>query len=136
MQSYNNVTMLGNLTRDPELKYTAKGDAVANLGVALNHKYKDRNDEWQEDTTFVDVEAWGRTAESCGEHLQKGQRVFIVGRLKTDQWEDKDTGTKRSKLRVRAIRVHFLDAFGEAKAGKDSRKRDGDHFDGGSFFDQ
>lgn len=128
MQSYNHVCLMGNLTRDPELKYTGNGDAVANLGMALNHKYKNKNGELKEDVTFVDVEAWGSTAENCNKYLQKGSRAFIVGRLKTDEWEDKETGAKRSKLRVRAVRVQFLDLASNDNK-RDSRKRDGDHFD-------
>lgn len=106
--SFNKVMIMGNLTRDPELRYTSSGTAIAQLGVATNRKYKDANDEWQEEVTFIDVEVWGRQAENCNEYLSKGRPVFIEGRLKFDQWEDKETGQKRSKLKVAGDRVQFL----------------------------
>lgn len=91
---------MGNLTRDPEIKYTPKGTAVAELGLAINRVYSTDQGERREETTFVDVELWGRQAEIAGEYLKKGRPVFIEGRLKLDTWDDKTTGQKRSKMRV------------------------------------
>jgi len=98
--SFNKVILLGNLTRDPEIKYTPKGTAIANIGLAVNRVYSNDQGEKQEETTFIDVELWGRTAEIAQEYLRKGRPVLIEGRLKLDQWDDKATGQKRSKLRV------------------------------------
>jgi single-strand DNA-binding protein len=100
MASFNKVILLGNLTRDPEIKYTPKGTAIANLGLAVNRVYSNDQGEKTEETTFIDVELWGRTAEIAQEYLRKGKPVLIEGRLKLDQWDDKATGQKRSKLRV------------------------------------
>lgn len=91
---------MGNLTRDPEIKYTPKGTAVAEIGLAINRVYSTDQGERREETTFVDVELWGRQAEIAGEYLKKGRPVFIEGRLKLDTWDDKATGQKRSKMRV------------------------------------
>jgi single-strand DNA-binding protein len=98
--SFNKVILLGNLTRDPEIKYTPKGTAIANIGLAVNRVYSNDQGEKNEETTFIDVELWGRTAEIAQEYLRKGRPVLIEGRLKLDQWDDKQTGQKRSKLRV------------------------------------
>jgi single-strand DNA-binding protein len=100
MASYNKVMLLGNCTRDPEVKYTPKGSAVADLGLAINRYYTTDGGEKREETTFVDVTLWGRQAEIAGEYLKKGRPVFIEGRLQLDTWDDKQTGQKRSKLRV------------------------------------
>jgi single-strand DNA-binding protein len=100
MASFNKVILLGNLTRDPEIKYTPKGTAIANVGLAVNRVYSNDQGEKIEETTFVDVELWGRTAEIAQEYLKKGRPVLIEGRLKLDTWDDKQTGQKRSKLRV------------------------------------
>lgn len=100
MASYNRVLLLGNLTRDPEIRYTPKGTAVAELGLAVNRVYSAENGEKREETTFVDVTLWGRTAEIAGEYLKKGRPVFVEGRLQMDTWDDKATGQKRSKLKV------------------------------------
>ncbi|MEK0446870.1 MAG: Single-stranded DNA-binding protein [Verrucomicrobiota bacterium] len=91
---------MGNLTRDPEIKYTPKGTAVADIGLAINRVYSSDQGEKREETTFVDVELWGRQAEIAGEFLKKGRPVYIEGRLKLDTWDDKQTGQKRSKMRV------------------------------------
>lgn len=93
--SYNKVILLGNLTRDPELRFTSKGTALATLSLAVSRKYQDR-----EETTFVDCSAWGKTGETIAKHFKKGSSVLIEGRLKLDQWDDKQTGQKRSKLGV------------------------------------
>ena len=100
MASFNKVILLGNLTRDPEVRYTPKGTAVTELGMAVNRVYTAVNGEKREETTFVDVTLWGRTAEIAGEYLKKGRPVFIEGRLQLDTWDDKQSGQKRSKLKV------------------------------------
>jgi single-strand DNA-binding protein len=100
MASFNKVILLGNLTRDPEVRYTPKGTAVTELGMAVNRVYSGENGEKREETTFVDVTLWGRTAEIAGEYLKKGRPVFIEGRLQLDTWDDKQSGQKRSKLKV------------------------------------
>ena|ERR1700690_4080386 len=110
MASYNKVLLMGNLTRDPEVKYTPKGTALANLGLAVNRRWTTETGEQKEEVTFVDVEVWGRQAETAGQYLSKGRPVFIEGRLKLDSWEDKESGQKRNKLKVVAERVQFLGA--------------------------
>ena len=107
MANLNKVFLVGNLTRDPEVKYLPSGTAVADLGLAVNEVYKNRDGETKESTVFVDVAVWARQAETCGEYLSKGSPVLIEGRLQLDQWETQQ-GEKRSKLRVRADRVQFL----------------------------
>src|ERR1039457_4294801 len=100
MASFNKVILLGNLTRDPEVRYTPKGSAVCDLGVAVNRQYTLDSGEKREEVTFVDVVLWARLAEIAGEYLKKGRPVFIEGRLQMDSWEDKQSGQKRTKLRV------------------------------------
>jgi single-strand DNA-binding protein len=101
MASFNKVILLGNLTRDPQVRYTPSGMAVADVGLAVNHSWFDKNaNQRREEVTFVDVTLWGRTAEIAGEYLSKGRQVLIEGRLRLDQWDDKQTGQKRSKLCV------------------------------------
>src|SRR2546425_1087653 len=100
MASFNKVILLGNLTRDPEVRYTPKGSAVCDLGIAVNRVYTTDSGERREEVTFVDVTLWGRTAEIAGEYLKKGRPVFIEGRLQLDSWDDKQSGQKRSKLKV------------------------------------
>tara|TARA_X000000950_G_scaffold284034_1_gene386279 strand:- start:5198 stop:5599 length:402 start_codon:yes stop_codon:yes gene_type:complete len=104
---------MGNLTRNPELRYTPSGSAVADLGLAVNESFKNKSGETVEQTCFVDVVVWGRQAETASEYLQKGSPVFVEGRLQFDQWESQQ-GEKRSKLRVRAERVQFLSSGGGA----------------------
>src|SRR5690349_17757063 len=108
MASFNKVLLMGNLTRDPEVRYTPKGTAVTELGIAVNRIYTGESGEKREEVTFVDVTVWGRTAENVGEYLRKGRPVFIEGRLQLDSWEDKQSGQKRNKLRVVADNVQFL----------------------------
>jgi single-strand DNA-binding protein len=108
MASYNKVLLMGNLTRDPEVRYTPKGTALANIGLAVNRTYKTESGEQKEEVTFVDIEVWGRQAETVGQYLAKGRPVFVEGRLKLDSWEDKESGQKRNKLKVVAERVQFL----------------------------
>lgn len=100
MASFNKVMLLGNLTRDPEVKYTPKGSAVTDVGLAVNRTYTTDGGEKREETTFVDITMWGRQAEIAGEYLKKGRPLFVEGRLQLDTWDDKQTGQKRSKLRV------------------------------------
>lgn len=107
MADLNRVFLMGRLTRDPEVRYTPSGTAVADLGVAVTERYKDRDGNWQEKPVFVDVVVWGRQAETSAEYLFKGSPLFIEGRLQLDQWENQ-SGEKRSKLRVRADQVSFL----------------------------
>ena len=108
MANLNKVLLMGNLTRDPEVRYTPKGTAVTELGIAVNRIYTGENGEKREEVTFVDVTVWGRTAENVGEYLKKGRPVFIEGRLQLDSWEDKQSGQKRNKLKVVADNVQFL----------------------------
>ena len=107
MASFNKVMLMGNLTRDPELRFTSNGSAVASFGLAVNRKFK-QGDEWKDDVCFVDITAWGRQAETCKDYLRKGSSVMVEGRLKYDQWQDRDTGKTRSKLNVTATNVQFL----------------------------
>ncbi|HNW92294.1 MAG TPA: single-stranded DNA-binding protein [bacterium] len=107
LRSLNKVFLLGNLTRDPELKYTGTGMAVAKLGLAVNRRFKSKSGEWQEEATFIDVDVWGKSAENVAQFCKKGSGVFIEGSLRLDSWE-KD-GEKRSKLKVTADRVQFAD---------------------------
>ncbi len=100
MASFNKVILLGNLTRDPEVRYTPKGSAVCDLGIAVNRVYTTDSGEKREEVTYVDVVLWARLAEIAGEYLKKGRPVFIEGRLQMDSWDDKQTGQKRTKLRV------------------------------------
>lgn len=108
MASMNRVFLMGNLTRDPEVRYVPSGQAVVDLRLAVSHKYKTQSGEDKEETCYVDVNAWGRTAENCGQYLSKGSPLLVEGRLKYDEWE-KD-GKKSSKLRVVADRVQFIGA--------------------------
>lgn len=118
MPSFNSVTLLGNLTRDPELKTLASGGAVANFGLAVNRRWK-TDGETKEETTFVDCEAWGRTAELIGQYLTKGSACLVQGRLKYDTWEDKD-GSRRSRLKVVAEQVQFIDRKGGGNDAQES----------------
>lgn len=113
MANLNRVFLMGNLTRDPEVRYTPKGTAVAELGLAINRIYTADNNEKREETTFVDVTLWGRTAEIAGEYLKKGRPVFIEGRLQLDSWDDKQTGQKRSKLKVVGEAMQLMGGRGE-----------------------
>ncbi len=117
MANLNKVLLMGNLTRDPEVRYTPKGTAVTELGIAVNRIYSGENGEKREEVTFVDVTVWGRTAENAGEYLKKGRPVFIEGRLQLDSWEDKQSGQKRNKLKVVADNVQFLGSRGGASGG-------------------
>jgi len=112
MASYNKVILLGNLTRDPELRYIASGQAVATIGLAVNRTYKTSSGEKREETCFVDCTAWARTAEIICEYKRKGDPLLIEGRLKYDTWEDRDSGKTRSKLKVVIENFQFLNRSG------------------------
>jgi len=108
MANLNRVLLIGNLTRDPEIRYTPKGTAVAEIGLAVNRIYSGEDGEKKEETTFVDVTLWARQAEVAGQYLKKGRPVFIEGRLQLDTWDDKQTGQKRSRLRVVSENLQLL----------------------------
>jgi len=108
MASFNKVILVGNLTRDPELRYTPKGTAIAKVGIAVNRVWTNEAGEKKEEVTFVDVDIFGRTAENVGQYMRKGRPILIEGRLRLDQWDDKQTGQKKSKLGVVAETVQFL----------------------------
>lgn len=115
--SLNKVFLAGHLTRDPEVRFTPSGMAVADIGLAVNESYKDTaTNEWKEKPVFVDVVVWGKQAQSAGEYLSKGSPVLIEGRLQLDQWETQQ-GEKRSKMRVNAQRVQFLGSPNRGKSG-------------------
>ena len=108
MASFNKVILMGNLTRDPELRYTPTGTAVAKLGLAVNRTWRNADGQQQDETTFVDVDAFGKQAETLGQYMQKGRPILVEGRLKLDQWEDKNTGQNRSKLGVILEKFSFV----------------------------
>jgi single-strand DNA-binding protein len=116
MANLNKVFLLGNVTRDPELRYIQSGTAVLDLGLAVNRRTKQQDGSWGEEATFLDVTCWGRQAENCAEYLSKGRPVLVEGFLRLDQWQDKKTGEKRSRLRVTAQNVQFL-GFGRGGGG-------------------
>jgi len=107
MVDLNKVFLAGRLTRDPELRYIASGTAVASLSLAVSRNYKAKDGSKKEEVVFVDVSAWGRQAETCGEYLSKGSSLLVEGRLQLDRWET-NTGEKRNKLKVVAQRIQFL----------------------------
>lgn len=110
MSNFNKVLLMGNLTRDPEVRYTPKGTAIATIGLAVNRVWTNEGGEKKEEVTFVDVDVWGRQAETIGQYMAKGRSIFIEGRLKLDQWDDKESGQKRSKLKVVCENFQFLGA--------------------------
>ena len=111
MASYNKVILIGNLTRDPELRYTPKGVAIARIGLAVNRNWRDANSgELREEVTFVDVDAFGKQAETLGQYMKKGSPLMVEGRLRLDTWEDKQTSQKRSRLGVVLESFQFLDS--------------------------
>ncbi|MFO7820845.1 MAG: single-stranded DNA-binding protein [Lentisphaeria bacterium] len=121
MASLNKVLLMGNLTRDPELKYTQGGTAICKLGLAVNRRYQTSQGEDREETCFVDIDAFGRQAELCDRYLRKGAPAFVEGRLRLDQWEDRNTGQSRSKLKVNAQRVQFLGSPGSGSTFEDNQ---------------
>src|SRR5262245_63141086 len=132
MASFNRVILLGNLTRDVEVRYLQSGTAVADVGLAVNDRRKGQNGEWIEETTFVDVTLWGRTAEVAGEYLGKGSPILIEGRLKYDTWE-KD-GQKRSKLSVVCERMQMVGAKGGGGGGGGGRGGQNQSYDDGGDY--
>ena len=118
MASFNKVILVGNLTRDPQVKYTTGGTAVTEIGLAVNRRWMDKqSNQWKDETTFVDVTLWGRTAEIAGEYLAKGRPVLIEGRLQLDTWDDRESGQKRSKLRVVGENMTMLGGKGDNPGG-------------------
>jgi single-strand DNA-binding protein len=109
MANFNKVILIGNLTRDPELRYTPKGTAIAKIALAINRTWKTETGETKEEVTFVDVDAFGRQAETLGQYMKKGRPIMVEGRLKLDTWEDKQTNQKRSRLGVVLESFQFLD---------------------------
>ena len=107
MANVNKVILIGNLTRDPEVRYTPKGTAVTDISLAVNRTSSSEGEK-REETTFIDVTLWGRTAEVAGEYLNKGRPLYVEGRLQMDSWEDKNTGQKRTKLKVVGEKIEFL----------------------------
>lgn len=117
MASFNKVILAGNLTRDPELRYTPNGKAVTKLGLAVNRTWTSETGERREEVTFVDVDAFGRQAEVIAQYMRKGRPLLVEGRLKLDQWDDKQTGQKRSRLGVVLESFSFLDSNRTGEAG-------------------
>jgi single-strand DNA-binding protein len=115
MANFNRVLLIGNLTKDPELRYTPQGTGVVNLRLAVNRKFKDRNQELKEETCFITVVVWDKQAETCNQYLRKGSPVLIEGRLQSRSWED-NAGQKRNTIEVRAERVQFLGSGGAKDA--------------------
>jgi single-strand DNA-binding protein len=116
MANLNRVLLIGNLTRDPEVRYTPKGTAVAEIGLAINRVYSGEDGAKKEETTFVEVTLWARQAEIAGQYLKKGRPVFIEGRLQLDSWDDKQTGQKRSRLRVVSESLQLLGSRSEGES--------------------
>lgn len=108
MASFNQVILIGNLTRDPEIRYTPKGTAACQIGMAVNRKWRDESGAEREEVTFLDVQAWGKQAETVAKYLKKGSPLFVTGRLKLEEWDDKTTGKKVTKLRVVLEGFQFL----------------------------
>lgn len=133
MANLNKVMLMGNLTRDPEVRYTPKGTAVGDLGIAVNRRVSDGNGNWTDETTFVDVTVWGSNAENAQKFLSKGRGVFVEGRLQMDTWEDKQSGQKRSKLKVVAEVLQFLP---DGKGGAQTRQSPGSSGGNGGGYQQ
>lgn len=109
MPDVNRVLLAGRLTRDPELRYTPSGAPVCKMGLAVERRYRTKDGEQREETFFINVTAWSKTAEFCGENLKKGRPVLVEGRLRSDEWEDKTTGQRRTSIEVNAVRIQQLD---------------------------
>ena len=122
MASFNRVILMGNLTRDPELRYTPKGVAIAKLGLAVNRVWKTETGETKEEVTFVDIDSFGRQAETIAQYLKKGSPLLMEGRLRLDQWDDKQTGQKRSKLGVVLESFKFVGGTRTDGTGDGSRR--------------
>lgn len=126
MANVNKVILIGNVTRDPEVKFTSKGSAVTDVGLAINRNYTLDSGEKREETTFVDVELWGRLAEIAGEYAKKGRPIYIEGRLRMDSWEDKASGQKRSRMKVVGENLQLLGGRSEGP-GRPSSGGGSDH---------
>ncbi len=126
MASFNKVMLMGNLTRDPEIRYTPKGTAVLEIGMAMNRRYK-VEEEWKEEVTFVDVTFWGRSAETITQYCKKGRSLFVEGRLQLDTWEDKASGQKKSRLRVVGDTFQFVGPREGGEGGGSSGGGSGDY---------
>ncbi len=117
LHNLNDVKLVGRITRDPELRYTGKGQAVCRIDLAVNRRYKDATGEWKEDTTFVPVVVWREAAQRCSERLKKGSPVFVEGRLKSRNWETKE-GQKRTSLEVETRSIQFLEKLTTSEEGE------------------
>jgi single-strand DNA-binding protein len=143
MASLNKVLLIGNLTREPELRYTSGGAAVCGFGLAMNRRYSTASGEQREEVCFIDVDVWGKQGESCKNYLRKGAPAFIEGRLRMDTWQDRESGKSRSRLTVTAERVQFLGAprgeFGGDSDGpqdQDGYQDQGGYQQGGGYSQQ
>lgn len=135
MSSFNKVILMGNLTRDPQVRHTTGGSAVCDIGLAVTRSWFDKSsNSRKEETTFVDVTLWGKTAEIASEYLKKGRSVLIEGRLQLDQWDDKQTGQKRSKLKVVGENMTMLGGHNQ-QAKSDDARSDNDHWSGSGIPD-
>jgi single-strand DNA-binding protein len=132
MAYLNKVFLIGNLTRDPELRVTPKGTPICQFGIAVNRQFKDESGATRDETTFVDIEAWGKQGELVAKYLTKGSPAMVEGRLKFDQWEDKASGQKRSKLKVVLDNVQFLSTRGGSGGGAPQSANDEGDSSGGS----
>ena len=116
MANLNKVMLIGNLTRDPELRVTPKGTAICTFSIAVNRKFKDDSGGEREEVTYVDIEAWGKSGENISKYCTKGRPLFVEGRLRLDQWEDKTTKEKRSRMKVVLENFQFLGSRGDSPA--------------------
>ena len=117
MNSFNRVILLGNLTRDPEVRYIPSGTAVASFAIAVNRRYK-QGEEMKDEDSYIDIVVFGKTAENCGQYLNKGDAILVEGRLQQRRWDDKDSGQKRSKVEVVAQTVNFMPKRSGQAAGQ------------------
>lgn len=131
MANLNKVMLIGNLTRDPEVRYTPKGTAVTDIGMAINRNYSTDDGDKREETTFVDITFWGRQAEVLGQYMKKGRPLYIEGRLQLDSWDDKNTGQKRSKLKVVGENFQFLGGRDDNAGGGGGSYQGGQQSQGG-----
>lgn len=125
MANLNRVQLIGNLTRDVEVKYTGKGTAIADISIAINRKWKDQDNQMKEETTFVDLTAFGKTAELAGQYISKGSSCYFEGRLNLETWEDKTSGQKRSKMKVIIENMQFLGGKKESGSQPQSAAKSG-----------
>lgn len=132
MASLNKVMLIGNLTRDPEVRYTPKGTAVCDMAIAVNRRFlNEATGERQEEVTYLDIVLWGKQAELAGQYLAKGRSVYIEGRLQMDTWEDKATGQKRSKIKIVCENMQFIDSKGAGGGGGGGNSGGGSYSGGG-----